>query len=313
MHVVFIPTGRLEFLALPTALQRIFPNHTFECLPKSKDLTPFDGFTTTRLTYPPPPLSRKGAPSSLDKIIQATQLRISHADYVCILDDLELTNSNQPDVVVNVVRDAVQKHLAEFSKTQNAASVQRAQRSFQEKVSFHLAVPMIESWIFADPAGPANATVSPTRLPPLLQAGADPEAFTTDDLAYDTDTCTHCTEWLALSPTDQTKHKPAWCVANRQQHPKAYLAWLLRDPNEKKCSRYRETHEGCQALKTLDWSQSLSNPEHCHYMRAFLEDLADALREYPPHIPSITPGLPLPHHPATSRRLRRSNPVLRNI
>jgi len=81
----------------------------------------------------------------------------------------------------------------------------------------------------------------------------------------------------------------------------------LRDPSEKKCSRYRETHEGKQALELLDWMAALRSPAHCTFLRALVEDLAHGLGEM----------LALPAggraSPLTSHRERREAPALRNI
>jgi hypothetical protein len=99
-------------------------------------------------------------------------------------------------------------------------------------------------------------------------------------------------------------HRPAWLVDNREAHPKAFLSWLCRDGTEKKCSRYRETHEGAKALCDLDWASVLGHPERCTFVRALIEDLADGLGE-PPIVGQRSP--------VTSRLQRRASLVLRNI
>ena len=98
----------------------------------------------------------------------------------------------------------------------------------------------------------------------------------------------------------------------RQQHPKAYLAWLARDCNAKKCSMYSEVSRsnqpcGATALARLDWTAALSHGPHCLYLRSFVVDLADALNEVFPNALSGAEA------PLTSRHTLPTNPVLRNL
>jgi hypothetical protein len=183
----------------------------------------------------------------------------------------------------------------------------RVKEALLSKASFHLAVPMIEAWLFADPNGPRNAEVPLERLPPNWEDARDPEDFLTRDDAYLTDDCSACTAWHALPPRRARRSTPEWDREQREVHPKAFLAWLCRDPAEKNCTRYRETHEGASALGVLDWRAALRSPDHCTYLRAFVKDLADGLGE--------DPALPVDGlvAPLTSHRERRDSPVLRNI
>lgn len=144
-------------------------------------------------------------------------------------------------------------------------------------------------------------------MPPSWESARDPEDFLTRDPVYLADDGSACAAWRALAPKTRKDHDPAWLRAGRDLHPKAFLAWLCRDPAQKKCSRYRETHEGADALRALDWTAALGSPEHCTYLRALVEDLADGLDERRA-VPVDGRASPL-----TSHREPREGPVLRNI
>lgn len=303
MRVAILPTGRMELRGVPRALAALFPDHEFYCVSKRPD-EPFDSFTSLGLT----PTEPNG---NVEKIVgaMAGELvpgRNGYApDLLFVLDDLELANLHQPEVVVQVFRDATVRHLNKLASIdpKDAAKVAQA---LQSKASFHLATPMTESWLFADPNGPRNAGVPGDRLPANWESAGDPEAFLTQDPAFLADDCSTCTAWHALSKAKKKDHKPGWSKAQRESHPKAFLAWLCRDPAEKNCSRYRESHEGADALAALDWDEALGSPEHCTYLRALVEDLADGLGE--------TLALPAGHvSQHTDHRARRQPPVLRNI
>jgi len=176
---------------------------------------------------------------------------------------------------------------------------------------------MAEAWLFADPEGPAKVGAPLARLPPKLVADVDPEALVTDDPLYDVDDASTCSTWLSLSrratKSKRRAQKPEWLRAERQRHPKSYLAWLCRDPLAKKCSTYRETSKrpdirtGAGALANLEWEAVLRHPLRCQFLRAMVEDIADALGE----------SFPGPHgaisSPLTSRHNLPEDPVLRNV
>ncbi|WP_437622195.1 hypothetical protein [Sorangium sp. So ce1151] len=97
-----------------------------------------------------------------------------------------------------------------------------------------------------------------------------------------------------------------WCT--RERHPKAYLQWLLRDPDENACTRWKEGKQGADSLKKLDWSAALSTSHHCTWLRALVDDLADGLGE-----PFPVPGADAPCAQLTKRKRRDANAVLRNL
>ncbi len=206
---------------------------------------------------------------------------------------------------MQVFREATARHVGKLRGQGSPGLADRVEAALLAKASFHLAAPMIEAWLFADPSGPGNATVPAARLPPSWEHTRDPEDFLTRDPVYLADDCSACAAWHALPPRRAQDHKPAWQREQREAHPKAFLSWLCRDPAANKCSHYRETHEGADALRRLDWTSALRVPDHCTFLRALVEDLADGL--------GTPPAFPGNVSPLTSHRQRRESPVLRNI
>ncbi len=287
------------------ALQAIFSGHDFACLTKRPhDDEPFDSFTSC--------VVQAHDEGNVDKLVQAMASalvpgrRDEPYDLVFVIEDLELTNKHQPAVVIEAFRNAALRHLEKLQQERGKLA-ERVREALLAKASFHLAVPMMEAWLFADPAGPTNAGVPQDRLPPNWQAQRDPEEFLTLDPDYLSDAGTSCERWQALPPRRQKDHRPLWLrPASRGEHPKAFLAWLSRAPADLACTGYRETHEGVSALQRLAWAHVLANPAHCAYARALIDDLADALGEPSPAGAGAAA-------PLTDHRERRVAPVLRNI
>jgi hypothetical protein len=308
VRVAVLPTGGMELRGLPPALRVLFPEHEFDAIPeRDEDGKPFNSFTSSGQ-----PLTPDEPNGNLDKIVQrmAGELvpgrRGRAPDLLLVLEDLELANKAQPEVVVQVFRQATVRYLEQLGRDKPTLAG-KVSAALLSKASFHLAVPMIEAWVLADPAGPANAEVPPERLPPIWEHARDPEDFLTQDAAYLADDCGGCTAWRALPRGRAKGHVPEWHREQRELHPKAFLAWLCRAPEEKKCSRYRETHEGATALGGLDWAAALRSPDHCTFLRAMVEDLADGLGERPAFLVHGRVS------PLTSHRERRESPVLRNV
>jgi hypothetical protein len=278
MRVALLPTGKAELLGFPGAFNRLFPAHEFHTIAKIDDQKhPFDSFTSSPL-----PIQATSVPASLDKIIQkaASELVPGRTaagppiDLLIITEDLELANRHQPQTVVDAVRQAACNHIAGL----NQRLADQVREAFRERASFHLLVPMLESWFFADPVGAFSlAGVPADRLPPRLVPDCDPEAFETGDPQFAKDTGDHCLAWRALpaNKRNDKKIKPGWLKRGPQRvyHPKDYLSWLCRSGAKKNCTRYRETHEGKDALEGLNWHRALSTPVHCQYMRSLLADI----------------------------------------
>jgi hypothetical protein len=316
MRVAILGTGRMELRGLPPALESLFPGHEFYPIFRNhKDSEPFDSFTSWGR-----PLTLTQANPNLVEIVEEMASTLvpgrkgDPPDLLFVLEDLEIPNKQQPEVVVQVFREAAARHVEKL-RSSDPKRADRVLRALRSKASFHLVTPMIEAWLFADPNGPRNAGVPEDRLlPNCWEQSRDPEDFLTRDSGYLEDDGSTCTAWRALPPRKAKEHKPGWHTEQREAHPKAFLKWLCRDPAEKNCTRYRETHEGADALNRLDWDAAL-NPspdqprrlEHCTYLRAFVEDLADGLGESPSW---PVGGRVSPH---TDHRMQRTTPMLRNI
>lgn len=92
MRIAVLPTGRMEWLALPAALQRLFPDHEFYAVP-DKILFESDGpspaFTTVALSGNSDRVSEHA--SKLVAVAAQEALGDRHkdpADLVVVLEDL---------------------------------------------------------------------------------------------------------------------------------------------------------------------------------------------------------------------------------
>lgn len=314
-RVALVPTGRMEWHSLATALQRLFPRHSFYALPdralfESND-GPYSGFTSNRLqtTAATPVKARELVQVSAQEALGDT--RRDAADIVVIVDDVELENSDQIHVIVDVMRRAVQEHLNSLTKghirTQTAAAL-------RERVSFHLAAPMTEAWLFADSTALTVAGVSKSTTVQFNQNTTDPEAFVTSDAGYLGATAAACPGLAARNAHGHRKlaRGPAWLstTLDRARHPKGYLQWLCIAPNMKSCTAYSESRGGAEALKGLDWTALANLPKrHLPLLRALIEDLADALGDPP----SEALGPPTSTQPTSLLPSAKRGRVLRNI
>jgi hypothetical protein len=321
MRVRLIPTGQAELLGLAQCLGRLFPTHTFETVPAREEpdgrKVPFDGFTSARLR------SATDIGSRLPRLVQQLASEVhpgrrgERADLALLIDDLELENTDQPAIVVAAVREAVRRHVDGLAQRTGAATVQRVVDALRERASFHLAAPMIEAWFFADPSVLPAAGVPLDRLPPLLQDGVDPEAFATEDVRFSADDGACCAALAVRNAgrPSRTQRRPPWLLPvradlpayRRERHPKAYLSWLCRDPDDDRCSTYRESSHGASALRSLGWARMLAAPSHARFARCIVQDLAEALGP---------PAIALPdgdEHPLLATGSAGLQRVLRNV
>lgn len=317
MRVALLPTGRMEWAALRIALARLFPAHEFYSIPTEAEVVSYESIDFPAQSFTSCDVRRiLGRPNNADKLIQRavgealSDRTRSGADLVVVIDDMEVANRAQAGAVTSVVREAVERHLASLSHRAGLRATHAA--ALRDRVSFHVAKPMIESWLFPDPRALRLAGVPVARRPVTME-GADPENFQTVDTAYDGDTGAACTCWHALpsrTPAQtekKRKSRPQWLKAgpDRQLHPKAYLAWLCSDPSEPTCSCYAESRGGASALGAVDWAALFRDPTHAPFARALIHDIADALGE-----PEPFPGLVAPE---TARTRLPPTPLLRNL
>jgi hypothetical protein len=302
----------MEWGGLPAALERLFPDHEFYAIPSpaeiqsNPDRFPYDSFTSVTLTSKheedPPEATRELVRRAAQEALG--DRRRDAADIVVVLDDLELANADQPDRVTRVFRGAVKLHLAELSR--QGRFYTRTEQVLKERVSFHLIVPMIESWLFADQSALTVAGV-PSELP--VFAEPDLERFLTNHPAYLDATERDCPCWTLKR---SKKYRPKWLGAlTRERHPKGYVQWLCRDGAAKNCTRYSEGTSGSEALSGLRWEDVLARPgSPWRYLRALLADLSDAVGESPTIRVDEAPDPPIP---ATSLVARPADHVLRNL
>lgn len=289
--VILIPTGRMEHAALGASLSALFPGVMFESDPPG---VPLNGFTSTDVTHAASP-SRGRTPTSEDKLaarLVAAAARGRHgqgADVAVVIEDLELANDHQPEQVIRVFREAVQRHLSAWPWP-SQKSRDLAYQRVRERCSFHLFRPMTEAYFFGEPGALQRAgAVHAAQLanPPDL------EQFRSTDAAY-----------LGLPAGS----KPIKDMPHRQAHPKSYLDYLCDPTLANQSRRYAETVGGVAALGQLDWRQVLAMPPHCPFLHAFLDDLAFALNPNPPlSFVSQTHADPLTRYPGPP------NALLRNI
>lgn len=152
MRVAILSTGLTEWHGLHLAIERQFPGHTFSQIPthaevdSDPDHFPYDGFPSNRISgdaVDDPPERASGWRAAQEALGDPDR---EAADLVVILDDLELPNVAQPLLVADVMRAAAQ-HVSGLSGRFQARTAQ----ALRERVSFHLAAPMIEACLFADP------------------------------------------------------------------------------------------------------------------------------------------------------------------
>jgi hypothetical protein len=228
------------------------------------------------------------------------------ADLVVVIDDVELPNVDQVDRVVAVMRSAVIEHVRGLL---DRISIQeRTEESLKSKVSFHLISPMVEAWFFADRNALALAGVH-ANMNVCFSDETDPEAFITDDANYLAATECDCTTFAALPVSKKKNHRPKWLgTSPREKHPKGYLQWLCRDPDDKSCTSYSEATGGCNALSGISWKTLLSRPvTQFALLRALVDDLSEGLNSTP------TVALGGTVSPLTSRSGAPVGAVLRNI
>lgn len=198
-------------------------------------------------------------------------------------------------------------------KSRAPADARNIEQILCSSASFHLAAPMIESRLFADPDGPARAGVPAAHLPPKLRWGHDPEDFQTEEPDYSSDMgqCCTATPRNALPPHGKKSATPEWLKVDgphekvkiqREMHPKRYMAWLCRSGAERNCSTYSD-RAGAESLERLAWGRALGSPGHMRFLRAFLFDLSNALGSDPfgfslagdQSVPTSLPSRPRDH------------------
>lgn len=253
-RIALITTGMLEYQHLGTSLQKVFPDVEF--------ISHYaDSITSSRMKRLDPnaelPLATQAyrlAGKLVEEVLQGRDVRSSkRSDFAIVIDDLELENLDQPAVVVEIFHQAVEKYLLDRRWTGHPQE-SKARNKILESCSFHLLVPMLESYFFGDTA----ALTSLGLTPPLqLQPGRDLEAFSVIDEAY-------------LATATETRGREFL-----SSHPKHYLKHLLATGG------YRETRQGAWALQSLNWLTVLQATPQVRFLRSLFVDIAEMIGEDP--------------------------------
>jgi hypothetical protein len=275
MRVVLIPTGKMERKALAASLLNIFPDVEFECEPPDgtpDSLLP-NSFTSSTL----PSKVHSAAEQNVDKLVRWLVATVepgrkgrSKPALVILVEDLELANVTQPEVVQRELSAAIQRHIERLrADPRRVLDPDLVAQALRERASFHLMVPMTESYFFGDPMALAQAT--PRAGDARLMPGADVEAFQVTDPAF----------LLPLPPGAACPHSAdnhcPWDGEDRSRHPKKYVQYLNRSEQEPFCTNYKETQQGVAGLRALRWKTVLTEPNAAPYARVLIEDIAQAI------------------------------------
>lgn len=315
LRILLVVTGDLELEALASSLSGLFPGVHFEAR------------MTTGLTGPAgnslrPPNRELGDAKGVDIITELLGAAIAPTpgaqgfDFAIALDDVELVNEAEaptnPDAGIATIIDHIalsvdialaQAHdppaqqipKGHASKDFRFTSNADRRKFLQERCSFHLLRPMVESLFFGDPAvifpadHPRHAAI---RFDPTEQ---DFEAFSTDDPDY----LASPDGWIPAG----ARGAAPWAKANRRRHPKHYLQYL-RDPTGTVRRPYSERKDGTSMLRALSWKQLVAPALHARMIRTFLNDIADMVGNRPPWLTAEA------LHPLTQNRPRGR---LRNV
>ncbi len=293
-RIHFVVTGDAEYIALGSALEQLFPDVKFT-------VQKVNGLTSSRL--PTPTESTTKAVELVSAMLAAIDIGRARtpADYAVALDDLELENADQPQVVLQHVRLAVERCINQPPEVEvvargsrrrfrHLANPQARRAALSERCSFHLAAPMLEAWFYGELAALRRAGVSEATKVVFDKHTCDIEKFVTSDEVF-------------LNPMS-TLYWAHRTPEKRSKHPKDYIKYL-RDPLgiARGRRRYRENRDAVAALECLDWAQITTPGQYARMVAALLDDL------------SAMVGLPLSFTPGVLHPLvaRRTNGCLRNI
>ena len=242
-------TGTCEREALHASLRSVFADQSIDF---EREFSPEWSFTSTRV-----PAYLPGEKSRAARLAAALVADVDPAlsvgevpDLLIAIDDLELCNVDQAQHVVAYFRSAVHEHLEQ--RTWSASDRSRAVERVRERCSFHLLKPMVESYLFGDPAALARAGATrPSLFDPIAN---DVESFAVDDADY-----RDCVAFDCASRT-----------LDKTMHPKRYLRHLTDHA-------YKETRGGAAALAALAWGSVLEDPAHARFARSLIADIAEKL------------------------------------
>lgn len=294
VRIKLIVTGDMEKAALHKSLQKFFPNQrdgkqVIWDVPRG----PLPCATSNRLRALAPNSSPSKPMIELAKAMIAEAIAGKTgqpADLVMVIDDVELENLDQEAVIAEHFRAAVNEVFR--LKSHDSKTEDRFRSELQQKCSFHLLKPMVEAYLFGDPAALGLAGV-PNGVNPCLVHPTDVEQFESSDSL-----------WLPICHAEnerkQQQNKHWW---RNERHPKRYLEHLT----ERGHVTYEETTHGKDALIALDWGQVPKCQPDVPIVRSLFEDLSDWFC-----IPSPISGKTHPNF-WPERTVNRANLLLRNM
>ena len=207
-RIHLVVTGDAEELALSSALDRLFPKVEFT-------VAKVYGLTSNILPRDPTE-PRQEAIELVSTMLAAIDAGRTPANYAIALDDLEQANADQPEVVLQHLRLAVERCVnqppevevvARGSKRRfrQLATPQARRTALRERCSFHLAAPMLEAWFFGEPAALRRAGVPGATKVVFDKHICDIEDFVTTDAMFLDPTAT--AYWAHRAPEKRVKHE----------------------------------------------------------------------------------------------------------
>jgi len=256
-RIKLIVTGDMEKLALHKSLQKCFPSRRDGVEVVWEVPHKMSGATSHKLDANEDP-SKPMRALAKALIAEACIGKYgSPSDLVIVVDDVELGNIGQEHVIASHFREAVQKELD--SHKGNITLYNEYKEQLQTRCSYHVLKPMVESYLFGDPAALTLAGVPDGKLPQLVHI-SDVEEFETNDVG-----------WLPTCVIENAKKValgiPWW---RHEFHPKHYLEHLSASDE----FGYDETEYGKRALIALDWTQVPENVNDFPIIRSLFEDLS---------------------------------------
>lgn len=260
VRIKLIVTGDMERQALAESLKQIYPSVNSAgqevIWEKPRKL---HCATSHRLSSDP------GSPST--QMRQLARAMIDEAidgkagvpsDMVIAIDDVEVANMGQEGVIAQHFRMACLIALNE--KVSSAQTRNRYCDMLRQRCSFHVLRPMVESYLFADPAALAVSGVM-AGINPVLRHPTDVEDFEVTDPLW----LPQCRKSNEL----QRANNPWW---RHEYHPKRYLEHLILRSGG---PSYDETDQGRRALQRLQWTVIPKAQSDVGFLRALFEDIAD--------------------------------------
>ena len=258
VRIKLIVTGDMEKSALHKSLQRFFPDERngkkviWDVPRKAQCVTSYPLRPLTANTSPSKPMIELAKTMIAEAIAGKTG---QPADLVIVIDDVELGNLEQEAVIAEHFREAVNEVF--LLKNHDSRTEVRLRNELQQKCSFHLLKPMVEAYLFGDPAALRLAGVQ-NGVNPCLIHPTDVEQFESND-----------SRWLPICHSEnsqkQQQNKPWW---RNERHPKRYLEHLTE-------LTYKETKCGKDALIALNWCNVPKCQQDIPIIRSLFEDISD--------------------------------------